>query len=84
MALENFLRDHVQADALNARRRPGEILVHDFAVDADGLEDLRAAIALNRGDAHLGHGLHHALDRGLDEILDRGFVVGVDEHALGR
>ena len=83
VALEHFLRDHVQADALDARGRPGEIFVHHFAVDADGFEDLRAAITLNRGDTHLGHRFHHAFNRRLDEILDRGFVVGVDEHALG-
>ena len=37
----------------------------------DGFENLRAAIALNRRDAHLGHDFDHAFDSGLDEILAR-------------
>jgi hypothetical protein len=30
---------------------PGEVLVHHALVETDGFEDLRAAIALDRGDA---------------------------------
>ena len=63
--------DHVQADAADARRRPGEILVDDVLVQADGLEDLGAAVALDRRDAHLGHHLDHALVDRLDVVLDR-------------
>ena len=38
-------------------------------VEADGLKDLRAAIALQGADAHLGEGLEQALVDGLDEVL---------------
>ena len=69
-------------DALDARRRPGEILVHHVAVEADGLKDLRAAIALDGRDAHLGHRLDHAFDGGLDVFLDGGLVVELDQQAL--
>jgi hypothetical protein len=58
-----FLRQDVDAHALDLRRGPGEILVDDALVQPDGLEDLRAAIALHGRDAHLRHRLHDALSR---------------------
>ncbi len=82
MPRQNFLGEHIHADAFDARRRPGEILVHHVAVQADGLKDLRAAIALDGRDAHLGHRLDHAFDGGLDVFLDGGLVVEVDQQAL--
>ena len=82
MPRERFLGNHVQTHALNARRRPGEIFVHDLTVEADSFKDLRATIALDRGDAHLGHGLHHALDGGLDEFLDRRLVIGTGQQTF--
>ena len=39
------------------------------AGQADGLENLRAAVALLRGDAHLRHHLEQALADGLDVVL---------------
>ena len=50
------------------RRRPGEVAVDDFLVEADRLEDLGAAVALDGGDAHLGHHLEDALVDRLDVI----------------
>jgi len=82
MPRECFLRNHVEADALDARRCPGEIFIHDYAVEADGLENLRAMITLDRRDAHLGHRFHDAFDRGLDEFFDCGLVVGFCQQAL--
>ena len=41
--------------------RPGKILVDHLLPQADGLENLRAAIGLDRRDAHLGHHFDHAL-----------------------
>ena len=43
-----FTRQHVQADAFDARGRAGEVLVDQLLVQADGFEHLRAAIALQR------------------------------------
>ena len=61
---------------------PGEVLVDELGVQADGLEDLRAAVALDGGDAHLGDDLDHALDGGLDVILEGRLVVDVRQQAL--
>ncbi len=74
--------DHVQTDAGDARRRPGEILVDDLLAQADRLEDLCAAIALRRGNAHLGHDLHDALADRLDVVLDRLVVIDAGQFAL--
>ena len=71
--LEAFLRDHVEADALDLRGRAGEELVDDLAIEPDGLEDLGAVIGLHGGDAHLRHRLENA-------FLDRLAVV---EPSLG-
>ena len=68
--------DHVETDAFDTRRRPGEIAVDHIPVEPDRLENLGAAIALSRGNAHLGHHLHDALGRRLDKVLDR--LLGVD------
>ena len=81
MTHQHFLRDHVHADAADARRRPGEVLVDDVLAQADRFEHLRAAIALDRGDAHLRHHLDDALGRGLDEVLAGGLVIDVGQHA---
>ncbi len=70
----HFALDLGQADAADARRGVGEVLVDEGLVEADGFEDLRAAIGLDRGDAHLGHHLHETLVHGLDEITHRRLV----------
>ena len=82
MPLEHLLGDHVDPDAADARRGPGEVAVHEVLVEADRLEDLRAAIALERRDAHLGHHLEDALVERLDVVLDRLLVGDADEEAL--
>src|SRR3972149_2021412 len=75
-------RDHVEADAGPARCRAGEVPVDEVAVQADRREDLGAAIALQRRDAHLGHDLEDPLVQGLDVVLDRLPVIEVGEQAL--
>ena len=69
MAQLHFARDHVQADAPHPRGRAGEIFFHERRMQADRFKNLRAAVALDGGDAHLGNDLDHALDGGFDEIL---------------
>ena len=64
-----FAGEHVEADALDARGGAGEVVVDERLIEADGFKDLRAAIALQRADAHLGEGLEQALVDGLDEVL---------------
>ena len=51
-------------------------------LQADGLEDLRAAVALQRRDAHLRHHLQHALVERLDVVLDRLVALDARQHAL--
>ena len=66
---EGLVGEAFQADAADAAGRPREELVHERLLQAHRLEDLRAAVALLRGDAHLAHDLQQALRRRLDEVL---------------
>ena len=45
----------------------------ELAVQPDGFEDLRAAVALLRGDAHLGHHFQQPLADRLDDSSFRSF-----------
>src|SRR5690606_464620 len=80
---QHLLLEHVEADALQAAHGAGEATVDDLVVDADGLEDLRALIGLQRRDAHLRHDLEHALR---DALAVRGDEtrLDVDEAVLAR
>ena len=42
----------------------GEVAVDEVGVEADGLEDLRAGVGGDGGDADLGHHLEHARAQG--------------------
>ena len=68
-----FLRQLGEADAANRRRGAGEIFVDQTLGQADRVENLRAAIGLEGGDAHLGHYLQDTLADRLDVIGLRGF-----------
>ena len=61
--------DRVDPDAADPRRRPGEVLVDEVLREAERLEDLRAVVALDRGDPHLGDDLHEPLVHRLDVAL---------------
>ena len=82
VAQQHFLRDHVGADAADARGGPGEVFVDHVLAQAERLEHLRAAIALQRRDAHLRRDLDHALGRRLDEVLARRLVVDAGQQAF--
>ena len=69
MAIGSFAFDPFQTDAAYSRWGPGEILVDQFLVQAHRFEDLRAAVALHSGDAHLGHHFKHAFLVGFDEVI---------------
>ena len=71
VAAHVLLRDLVHADAFDRRRRAEEVAVHELGLEADRVEDLRAAIGLVGRDAHLGHHLEQALADRLDVALDR-------------
>ena len=82
VAHEHFARDHVEADAADARGGAGEVFVDDVLAQAHGLEHLRAVVTLHGRDAHLGHHLDHALDRGLREVLAGELVLDVRQHLV--
>ncbi len=58
-----------QAGAFDLGVGAGEVLVDQFRREADGVEDLRAAVGLVGGDAHLGHHLQDALAERLEVVL---------------
>ena len=59
----------LEANPADPARRPREEFIDEPLLEADRLEDLRAAVALLRGDAHLAHHLEQALGSRFDEIL---------------
>jgi len=79
MALERLARDPVDADAADAGRGSDEVRRDDGRVEADGLEDLGAAVALQRRDPHLRHHLEDALVERVDVVLDRARKCDADQ-----
>ena len=70
MALHRLGREHVEADAADPRRGPGEVLVDQLALQPHRLEDLGTAVGLDRRDPHLRERLQQPLaDRGHDPLL---------------
>ena len=82
VADERLLGDLVDVRAFATAGSAAEELVHQLGAEADGFEDLRAAVGGDGGDAHLGHGLHHALDRTLEEVVNRLVEVDVEHVVL--
>ncbi len=92
MVAEGLAGDFVEADAADAAGGLLEVFVDERLVQADRLEDLRAAVALDRTDAHLGHHFDDALldrlpifvnglgviDIGLDDALLDHLVEGLE------
>ena len=64
-------RDPLEPDTADARRRAGEVAGDDRGPEADGLEDLRAAVALDGRDPHLREHLQEPLADALHEALLR-------------
>ncbi|MBG9887289.1 hypothetical protein ABE10_12290, partial [Bacillus toyonensis] len=63
--------DVLDPDSTEPRRGAGEVGVDELLTEPDGLEDLRAGVGPDRGDAHLGHDLQHALTQRVDQIPHR-------------
>ncbi len=78
----SLLGQNVQTDAFDARRRAGEIPVDERLVQADGLENLGAAIALQRGNAHLRKHLQQALVDRLEIVFQRCIQRDVAQKAV--
>ncbi len=91
VAAHGLFGDLGEADALDTGMGAGEILVDEILAQADGVENLRAAIGLIGRDAHLGHHLEQALVDRLDVALDdfllvellRQVVLGGDQRLEG-
>ena len=75
MAAHRLFRDLGQPYALNAGVGAGEVFVDEVLAQADGVENLRAAIGLIGRDAHLGHHLEQAFVDRLDVALDDFLLV---------
>ena len=69
VADERFLGDLFDVRAFATAGSAAEILVHQIGGEADGFENLRAAVGGDGRDSHLGHGFHHPLDRAFEEIV---------------
>ena len=82
VARERLRRDHVHTDATDSRRRVREVAINDGAVDAEALEDLRAAVRLDGGDAHARDGLAQSFDERLDVQLFGALRVDGGRHQL--
>ena len=78
VALGDLLGDGVELHAAELGRRTGEVAVDHGLREADGLEGLGAGVGRDRGDAHLGHHLEHALAEALDQVADGD--LGLDLH----
>ncbi len=83
VARQRFLGDVGETEALDLRIRAGEGIGDHVGVNADGLEHLCAAVAGQRGDAHLGHDLEQALFERVAVVLTRRGGIGDLEFTLG-
>ena len=83
MLLDGFFGEDVEIDASDAGDGAGEVALDQVFIQADGFEDLRAAIALQGGDAHLGEGLQQAFVDGLADSCRRLFGRAVGRRRAG-
>src|ERR1700692_3822843 len=64
-----FTGNDIEADALQARGCSSKIRVDQFPIQPNGFEDLRALIALQCRDAHLGESFQQSFIGRLAEML---------------
>ena len=69
VAAQGLGGEDLQAHPADPAGGAGEVRVDELGLEPDGLEDLRAAVGLDGGDAHLGDRLEQALADGLDDPL---------------
>src|SRR5690606_8304604 len=68
---KRFLRDLGDPCSTDPRRRAGEVAIDELLIEPECLEDLRTAVTLQRGDAHLGEDLEQPLTHSPDVMLER-------------
>ena len=66
VARQHVAREALGADAADARRGAGEVALDELGREADGLEDLGAAVRRDRRDPHLRQRLQEPLAEPLD------------------
>src|SRR5262245_23055449 len=66
-----LFRKHIDADAADSRRSPGEILIDQFLLESYRFEDLGPTVALRGRDTHLRDYLDNAFVGCLDVVLYR-------------
>ena len=80
VAQHRLAREDVEPDPADPRRGAGEVALDELRRQADGLEDLRPVVGLDRRDAHLGERLEQALADRLDDVALRLLhPVGLDD-----
>ncbi len=86
MPFDGLTRDLLESHAFDLAVRAREVFGDEVRPESDGIEDLRAAIGLVGGDAHLRHHLEDALVDRLDVALDRflggDLLVEIGQHGL--
>ena len=80
----HFFGDLVKAHATHTGGGAGEVFVDDFLAQAHSLEQLRATVAHDGGDAHLGHDLEHTGGKRLGEVLHGGVRVDLEVAVAGQ
>src|SRR6476661_499702 len=83
MATQRLVADDVDPHTADARRRAGEMPRDERRMEPERLEDLRAAITLERRDSHLRQNLEQSLAHRIDVVRARVFAVdAADEHIV--
>ena len=76
------LLDLPDADPADAADCAGEILVHHFSAQANGLENAGGLVGLNGGDAHFGRDLDNASQEGCIVVLDCCVIILVQNSQI--
>ncbi len=84
MSQLHFLGNDVQTNAADTRWRPGEVAIHEILIQTQGLEDLGAAVTLDRRNAHLRNHFDDPFVDGLDVVGDRFFSIDTGQQLTGR
>ncbi len=79
----DLLGDDVESGAADLGGGAVEVPGDEGLFEADGLEDLGAAVGGDGGDAHLGHDLQDALAQGVDQVADGLFGVDALDEGAG-
>ena len=69
MAFQRHGAELGEPEPTQGRSRARQAELHDLRAEPHGLEDLSGAVRIDRGDAHLGHHLQHALLDGPPESV---------------